>query len=232
MKKSIPLKLAGSLALLIVCNTLASGQSFKELALQNPGVKGYFNQLKFTPAKLIGWVNPGVELSYERLYLRRWSSQFTGTYLFPRPPLDFMDAPVDPKKKGFKVAAEQKYYLRKLGHKGTYVAGEVDYMYSRNMAAMNFGESFFQHYKDTFELTKNNFCLNFKFGYYTSFKRIVIDFYGGIGLQYRNAVHSGRMHPQDRIAPVRHFNFPSTVNREGISWNVNFPLSFRVGYLF
>lgn len=230
--RSILAKLAGSLWLLIVCHTWASGQSYKELALQNPGVKGYFNQVKFTPLKLIGWVNPGVELSYERLYLSRWSSQFTGTYLFPRPPLDFMNATVDPNKKGFKLAVEQKYYLRKLGKKGTYVAAEADYMHSRNRAAMSFESAAQQQYRDTFELTKNNLSLNIKFGYYTSFKRIVLDFFGGIGLQYRNAEHAGRINPEDGFAPVPHFNFPTAYNRDGRSWNVNFPLSVRIGYLF
>lgn len=229
---SIFAKLTGSFWLLIMCPTWASGQSYKELALQHPGVKGYFNQLKFTPLKLIGWVNPGVELSYERMYKRRWSTQLTGTYLFSRPPLSIVETTVDPDKKGFKIAAEQKYYLRKLGYKGTYVAAEVDYMHSRNMAAMDFESVAQQLYRDTFELTKNNICLNIKFGYYTSFKRIIVDFYGGIGLQYRNATHSGRINPQDRFAPVPHFNFPTAFNREGRSWNVNFPLSVRVGYLF
>ena len=230
--RSILTKLAGSFWLLIVCHTWAAGQSYKELALQHPGVKGYFNQLKFTPLKLIGWVNPGVELSYERMYKSRWSTQLTGTYLLPRPPLSIFETTVDPEKKGFKVAVEQKYYLRKLGHKGTYVAGEVDYMHSRNWAAMDFESSAQQLYRDTFELTKNNIALNVKFGYYTSFKRIIIDFYGGIGLQYRNATHSGRINPQDGFAPVPNFNFPTTFNREGRSWNVSIPLSFRIGYLF
>lgn len=230
--KSILAKLASSLSLLLVSSTLASGQSYKERAIQNPGVKGYFNQIKFTPLKLIGWVNPGVEFSYERMYKSRWSSQLTGTYLFPRPALDIMEAKVDPDKKGFRVAVEQKYYLRKLGHKGTYVAAEADYMYSRNMAAMNFGSSAQQSYKDTFELTKNNICLNLKFGYYTSFKRIVIDFFGGIGLQYRNAAHSGRINPQDKFSPGSLFSFPTAYNRDGRSWNVNFPLNLRIGYLF
>lgn len=194
------------------------------------GVKGYFNQLKFAPLKLLGPVNPGLELSYERRYKSRWSSQVAGTYLLPR--AVYVPDGVDPDKKGFKIAMEQKYYLGKLAHKGKYLAGEVEYMYSHNRAAMNFGPTFFQHYKDTFELTKHNFCLNLKFGYYTSFKRMIIDFYGGIGLQYRDATHSGRSNPQDQLAPSRHYNLPMFYNREGRSWNVNFPLGLRIGYLF
>lgn len=227
---SILAKLTCSFWLLAVCHTFAAGQSDKQGAPRHPGVKDYFNQLKFAPLKLIGLVNPGVELSYERRYKTRWSNQVAGTYLLPRSV--YAQDDVAPDKKGFKIAIEQKYYLGKLVHKGTYLAGEVEYMYSRNRAAMNFGPSFYQYYRDTFELSKNNICLNLKFGYYTGFKRIVVDFYGGIGLLYRNATHTGRINPQDQLAPVRHYNLPIFFNREGRSWNVNFPLGVRVGYLF
>jgi len=104
--KSILIKCFSSFILLIACHILAVGQSYNKLALQHPGVKSYFNQLKFAPLKLLGAVNPGVELSYERRYKSRWSSQIAGTYLLPRP----VYAPdgVDPDKKGFKIAIEQK----------------------------------------------------------------------------------------------------------------------------
>lgn len=196
-------------------------------------LRGYLNHLQFTPLKLMGSINPGIELGYERLNRSRWSSQLTGTYLLPRP-IGFKGGIVDPDKKGFKIAATQKFYVRKIARKGFYVAGEVAYMYSRNTAAMSFESLTLQRsYKDTFEITKNNLYFSLKYGYYFTLRRVVVDFFGGMGAQYRNAVHSGRINPQDEFAgPFAHFRLAPIYNRAGRSWEAYFPLTVRIGYLF
>lgn len=191
------------------------------------------NQLKFTPFKILGMVNPGVELSYERLFKNRFSGQITAAYLLPRPAKFWSsNASLDPEKTGFKIAFEQKYYLRRVSPNGIYLAVEVDYMRSYNKAVMNFSDANGASSLDTFGIDKNNICLNFKFGYHFAVKRIIVDIFAGLGIQYRNAVHSNRLSPADDFRKSPHLYLPAIYNREGVSWNINIPLSFRIGYLF
>ncbi len=197
-------------------------------------VKGYLNQLQFTPLKLIGWINPGIEVSYERLNGSRWSTQVTGTYLLPRPLLNIVGVKVDPQKKGFKIAVEEKFYIRKMEAKGFYVAAAMAYMYSRNIAEMNFESlALNRSYRDTFEITKNNLYFSLQCGYYFTFKRIIVTFSGGFGAQYRNAAYAGRINTEDQFTATPIFIYlPHFYNKAGRSWEGYFPLTMRIGYLF
>jgi len=197
-------------------------------------VKGYFNQLQFAPLKLIGSINPGIELSYERMDKSRWSTQVTGTYLLPRPLLNINGTKVDPDKKGFKIAVEEKFYVYKMESKGFYVAGALAYMHSRNVAEMNFESLVLNRsYKDTFEITKNNLYFTLQCGYYFTFKRIMVTFAGGFGAQHRNAAHAGRINADDQFTATPIFIYlPHFYNKAGRSWEGYFPLTMRIGYLF
>lgn len=198
-------------------------------------LKGYLNQLQFSPVKLLGWLNPGIELGFERMDKSRWSSQLTATCLLPHTLLEKRPPAPHGDKSGFKIAAEEKFYVRKMARKGFYVAAEVAYMYSHNTAAMSFESvTLNRSYRDTFEITKHNLYFSLKYGYYFTIKRMMVTFSGGLGAQYRNARHSGRINPQDqfREVPDMLLAWPNYYNRAGKSWEIYFPLTVRVGYLF
>ena len=235
--KATRFRLINSFCFLLLLPTAAFAQTSNDPSVAGDTsflLKGYLNQLQFTPLKLLGWLNPGIELGFERMDKSRWSSQLTATYLLPytllekRPPAPYGG------KSGFKIAAEEKFYVRKMARKGFYVAAEVAYLYSRNTTAMSFESiTLARPYSDTFEITKNNLYFSLKCGYYFTLKRIMVSFSGGLGAQCRNAQHSGRIQPEDQFAgPFPHFTLAPTYNRDGRSWEPYFPLTIRIGYLF
>lgn len=234
--RSILLRKMSSLCFLILIHIATFAQTNNNPVVDPDNtfkLKGYLNHLQFTPLKLIGRINPGIELGYERLNQSRWSSQVTVTYLLPRP-IGFKGGIVDPDKKGFKISGEQKFYVRKMARKGFFVAAEAAYMYSHNTAAMSFESTVLDRpYRDTFEITKNNLYFSLKCGYYFTLKRMVVTFSGGFGTQYRNAQHSGRINSQDQFRPTPIFiNLPHFYNKAGRSWEGYLPLTVRIGYLF
>lgn len=236
--KSTRFRLIHSLCFLLLIHTSAFAQTNNDPSVAcdtSFRLKGYLNHLQFSPVKLLGWLNPGIELGYERMDKSRWSSQLTATYLLPHTLLEKRRPAPYPDKSGFKIAAEEKFYVRKMARKGFYIAGEVAYMYSHNTAAMSFeATALGRPYRDTFEITKHNLYFSLKCGYYFTIKRMIVTFSGGLGAQYRNARHSGRINPQDqfREVPDMLLVLPNYYNRAGRSWEVYFPLTVRVGYLF
>src|SRR5690606_35902008 len=76
----------------------------------------YNNIVKLTPFRLVGLLNPGIELSYERAF-HRTSTQITGTYLLSRN-LYERNLPIHPQIKGFQVGIEERFYWAEFGPRG------------------------------------------------------------------------------------------------------------------
>lgn len=142
------------------------------------------------------------------------------------------NAGFDPDRKGFRVGYEEKYYFRRVSPDGVYMALEAEYLHSRGSGILTFQDVNGLIYNDTFGITKNNFYLNLKVGYHLSFNRIVIEFFGGLGVQYRNVAHNDRIGPNDQMMSGDLFSLANFYNKDGRSWNPHIPLSFRIGYLF
>lgn len=68
----------------------------------------YTNILKITPLKLVGILNPAIELSYERRTGPNFSTQLMASYLLPMTIMDIGSA-FKPDIKGFRVAIEENY---------------------------------------------------------------------------------------------------------------------------
>jgi len=198
----------------------------------------YKNILKITPLKVIGIVNPGIELIYERKISQHYSAQIMVSYLLPRS-LMTLDEEFNPKIKGYRTSIEGKYYFRGSGPMGSYFATELNYMNNDYKEIWSFGNpdsirnfNYFNTYNDSIRIRKQSFSINFKIGYQYIYNHLSIDLYGGAGPRFKNVKHYDKLNPLDIMEPTRHPNVFYISNKEGKYWTISMVLNFRIGYNF
>lgn len=199
----------------------------------------YRNIFKITPLKLVGIVNPSIELSYERRTVRSFSTQLMASYLLP---ISVMDIGNDfkPEIKGFRVSIEEKYYIKKSAPLGPYVSFEFNYLNNKYKDIWNFGVKNiysdttynFTNYPDTFGIKKQTYSFNLKIGYQLIVKRLSFDFYAGLGLRYKDVRHFDRINSNDEMEMPRHPNIYYYTNLDGKYWSISIPLNARIGWIF
>ncbi len=199
----------------------------------------YSDIFKITPLKLLGVVNPSIELSYERRTGRSFSTQLMASYLLPIS-IMYMGNDLKPDIKGFRVSIEEKYYFKRSAPLGPYVSFEFDYLNNRYKDIWNFGVKniysdpplIFTNYADTFGIKKQTYSFNLKFGYQLLVDRLFFDFYVGLGLRYKDVKHFDRINPNDEMEKPRHPNFYYITNLDGKYWTISIPLNVRIGWAF
>lgn len=193
------------------------------------------NLVKFTPLKLVGFSNASVEVSYERILKKDISLEFMGSYL--------LDDPVYSSAtnvKGARFSFSVRKYINKTSPKGFYGAVEIDYLITSYDAVLEFYdpdeiiEDSYDHetYADDISIDKQMSTLNFKGGYQFVFKSITLDVNGGIGLRYKDVIHSGKEDPDSIMDNHFEPNFDDFINAEGHYWIINIPLNVKIGYAF
>jgi hypothetical protein len=93
-----------------------------------------------------------------------------------------------PNIKGYRIAIEEKYYLKKQAPVGSYVSLELNYMKNKYTDILTFGSSrylFFSPFdssniKDTLGIKKQTVSVNFKFGHQLVLNKLSIDLYAGL----------------------------------------------------
>lgn len=191
------------------------------------------NQIKFTPFKLIGLMNPGFELAYERKTSSKFSTQFMGSVLF-----DYKNS--NATLAGFRTSIEEKYFYRESAPIGPYLSFEINYLQKKYYDTWNFGIADIYYnpdyantnYSDTYGINKKTLSFNFKWGYQTIINRFVFDFYTGLGLKYRDVQHFDRINPSDEMENTPHPNIYLISNREAKEWSISLPLNVKVGWVF
>lgn len=191
------------------------------------------NQIKFTPLKLIGLVNPGLEIAFERKTSSQFSTQFMGSVLF-----DYNNQ--TPTLVGFRTAIEEKFFYKKSAPIGPYLGFEINYLQKKYYDTWMFGvANVFDNpnyqntnYIDRFGINKKTLSFNLKWGFQTIFNRFVIDFYAGLGLVYREVHHFDRINPNDEMEATRHPNLYYISNREANEWSLSLPLNVKIGWAF
>lgn len=199
----------------------------------------YSNILKLSPLKMFDLINPSIDLSYERRIGNSLSTQFMVSYLMSNSSGNFGGS-YKPNIKGFRVGAEEKYYFKKSANLGSYISFEVNYMKNRYRDISTFGPKYihgdtthiFREYADSIGIKKQTYTFNFKYGYQFVLKRLSIDFSTGIGLRYKDVVHTDRINPNDVLISLTQFNFENINNQNGNYWTVIFPLSIKIGWTF
>jgi hypothetical protein len=199
----------------------------------------YSTIFKITPLKIVGLINPSIELSYEQRTGRSFSAQIMVSYLLP---VSVMDIGNDfkPNIKGFSVSIEEKFYFKKSAPLGPYLSFEFNYLSNQYKDIWNFGvKNIYSdttyhstNYPDTFGIKKQTYSFNLKLGYQLIVKRLSFDFYAGLGLRYKDVRHFDRINPKDEMEMPRHPNVYYITNLEGKYWTVSIPLNVRIGWTF
>lgn len=214
------------------------------IPLSNVGYK-HNSIIKITPLKIIGFYNPSIELSYERKTSKSFSTQLMASYLFTNLPSSLFNERNDYDVSGFRVAIEEKYYLRQSAIQGSYLGFEADYLdmnyktvedfISDNIPAnvvINGNIVRTPFYTDTIDIKRQTLSFNFKYGYQTIRNRISVDFFIGMGVKFRKVEHSNRINPNDRLEVPFLGNVRYSRNFEATVATLSFPLNIRVGYVF
>jgi len=188
------------------------------------------NQIKFTPTKLIDFVNPGFEFGFERFHSKKTSTQLSITYH-----TKLINISTYHNFNGWKYSLEQKFFGGLKNNKVNYLGFELTYS---NVDYDEIGEfetdttQAATKYEDSFHIAKQSFSANFKLGteiYYGSFG-LEVNF--GIGMKYKMVEHTGKQDPSDfQMHPVDP-NVFHIANKAGNYFGINFPISVKVGYRF
>jgi hypothetical protein len=211
-------------------DSLSTYQTYLPYKRLNDSLK---NQIKFTPLKLVGLVNPGLELAYERKTCSQFSTQIMGSLLF-----DYKAS--NSTITGFRTSIEEKFFYRKSAPIGPYLGFEINYLQKKYYDTWNFGVADVYYnpdypntnYSDDYGINKKTLSFNFKWGYQTIIKRFVIDFYAGLGLKYRDVKHFDRINPNDEMESSTDISFNYMNNREINEWSISLPLTVKVGWVF
>lgn len=200
--------------------------------------KSSLNIFKITPLKVIGLTNPSIETVYERRTGNRFSTQLMASYLLP----NVLETSNDFSQnvKGFRLSVEEKFYVKKSAPYGPYLSLEFDYLNNRYNSISNFEEQNgqakspdnFEYYSDVFGIKKQTYNLNFKLGHQLINRKLVFDFYAGLGLRYKNTRHFDRINPDDKMEMPRHPNVYYMANLEGKRLTISLPLNARIGWRF
>ena len=195
--------------------------------------------VKIRPLTLLGTINPGVEISYERWTGHLLSTQVTVSWLLPNGLWDTED--VKPNRKGYRLAVEEKLYYLQTAPVGPYMAFEINYLRNDYQSEWMFGvaspkynpeDMVRRNYPDTFGIKKETVSFNLKWGLQKIYNRFTIDVYMGLGLKYRNVRHYDRRRPTDEMESPRHPNIHYISDRENKNLAVSLPVNFSVGWVF
>lgn len=205
--------------------------------LSNKGIKNKLI-LKITPLKLIGANNPGLELSAEKGMGNRFTSQIMASYLLP---VRFTDIGNDfqPNIKGYRLAIEERMYLKKFAPVGSYLGFEFNYMKNKFQDIVEYSSYsgyFFpmshKTYSDSLGITKQTYSFTLKFGHQFFVKKgISLDLFTGFGLRYKDVRHFNLSHPKEEIFMSNDPDILYIGNKRGKYWTINVPLSLRIGWV-
>ena len=185
--------------------------------------------LKAAPLRLMNFIQPSLELSYEVRNNAALSTQLTAAIMYPR---------------GYRVALEEKFYLERSAPFGTYVSLGVDFHHNQFKRVNHYIDKDLWTdtlytwsapdsvmYADSVRVDRKVVTANLKIGYQGGKGRFVYDVYFGVGYRYRDVVHYDRINSLDLEPTFRHPNIFMTMD-EGKFSTPNMTAGFRIGYVF
>jgi hypothetical protein len=188
----------------------------------------YKNSFKITPMKLLGRINPGIELAYERKTSNYFSTTVFGSYLIS--PLFGYN-----RSHGYKIGVEEKFYLAQSAMQGPYLSLLVDYFTKKHEKIAIFNNlsiiDSIPNYRDTINIHQSIASLCVKLGYQYIYKQLAVDVYIGAGVQYRDIKYTDQLNPNHKEDRFPMFSFYPPVS-PGIRWWVRLPINIRVGWAF
>ena len=206
---------------------------FKIISGQNDSTHIYKNQIKISPVRLITAIR-GIQISYERQFSDKFSTQLTANYIVDVLPYHFLNLT---KMTGYSLGVEQKYFLNKTENKAGYLSADFTFLKSNFDMVHSFGyppigDSLRNFYSDTIGVNRKTFTFSFKYGFQYYLKHFVFDVNVGLGLRYRDVTHANKLHRggdwEKRLEP----SAPDELFINGQYFTFNIPLGLKIGYIF
>lgn len=191
----------------------------------------YKNHISITPLRLIGLINPGAELGYERYFGNKYSGKILYAYLH-----DFARTTPYENYEGVRVGVEAKRFVYQEEKLGAYASAEAIY----NRSSFNSIYEFFPNdsptswrgsYLDSIFVRNENLSLNFKVGMQVQYHRLMLEIFGGVGIKHKRLTHEGRINSLDHIHS-RHPNIYSISAKEFDGLTMNLPLNVVISFCF
>ena len=217
---------------LLLLSVPSFGQTNKNL-VDSSSIKR--NRIKVSPLRVIRIEYPGLELSYERLIGKRFSTEISVRYLKELIIQNYQAY------QGFGFSIQEKYFLTQRQVLKPYISGELVFNKFKAGDTGIFGYknplkdtiAYSYNYHEDYTLNKQTMSLNIGFGVQLIFaKKISIDLNAGLGLKYRKVTHTDRSIPKDEMEMPRHPNLEYSSTKEGTYYTPNFALNIKIGYVF
>ena len=192
-------------------------------AQDNSGV--YKNQIKFSPFRLVDFFDPGIELSYERLYSKRFSTQVSGSY-----DIDLFGMFGFHAFHGYRFSVEEKYFLDPTGKRRNYMSLDLVWNNNHYNNELQYLDTTSNEIKcEGFTIYRKTFSINLKYGKQIILNRFIIDWCSGIGVKFRNVRDNGRTHIYPRAKGI---DLLSQLEDPGKTVTFNLPINIKIGYVF
>ena len=187
------------------------------------------NQLKLSPLRTIDFVNPGIELSYEKRQTARFSTQLSVGLMS-----DVFKLMHFTNYTGTRISLEEKFFPRKKSSNQYYSieAVNLNVRYRTNSYFIQDTALRTPEYNDSFRIAKQTFALNFKYGVQIPLKRFVVDISAGLGLKYKAVERMDILDAKAYEVTSRHPNAYDFADKEGNYFTLNLPFNIKIGYTF
>jgi len=223
--------------IIIIClfiSTLAFSQKveWRETAWQK-------NQIKFSPLRTINWYNPGLELNYQRNH-GQFASQISVAYL-----TNIADIFTIAERKnihGYRLNFEEKYYFPKSirYNMRTFISSELGY---NNINSIRESQRFIplnaegeddeeNSYIEDWDLNRQSIIFDVKMGMEFRVNHLLLEWGVGFGLTHQYVQVFSKRNPTDQM-DFHHSDIISPLfEKEGRYVIPNFPITFKIGYIF
>lgn len=205
------------------------------------------NTITVAPLNLFDFINPSLQLGYERMLNKKITFQVEGGLILNHDIRNYLvdnirgfkDCPFT--NSGFKIRGEFKYFYSERKLIKPYVSYEIFYTKNRSGVQDLFliADTTFIYskprpvgantYYDFFMNDKQRFGINLKFGLkYLIGKNLLLEPHIGIGVVLRKSNHYDRENINDKL----YDEVSSINNKAGIIWLPNLPFNIKIGYRF
>jgi hypothetical protein len=196
------------------------------------------NQIFISPLRVVDWVNPGIEIGYQRSYGKNLATlvsvarmvQISGINVPYGTDIPFTNYT------GWRLQAEQKYFLPAMeGKRRRYFAVDVMYLKVNYDADETFAADTGRNtprYTDDLHIDKTSLSFNMKYGVQLPLGHFIFDFVAGIGVKYKIVNWTGQTDPNAYRVPPRHPNAYYMANTAGKILTLSLPVNIRVAYEF
>ena len=223
-----------------------------DLSKLNPTYVPYFpmkpelvkkkNRLAVRPLALLGFIHPGIDISYQRLHGTKYATQLNVRYFISMKDnwVTGQNNNYTRNARGFRLNLEEKFFFRNEDDRRLYASINFEYFRKDHKAFMPFfnqanspNQSKPVKLDRLTSIKKRFFALTSRVGFekYLT-QRLVLDVFLGIGIRYRKTellgVQPGLVLVTDPLA--KGYDYSS--NRPSKYLAPNFDLGFRIGWTF